>query len=101
MSRATSEGGKQMTRPLYETEADRSREASVIELVMVSYIIVTRNPTSKKLMIIEEADPAAQYNGAVIAEFATEDEAYEHAETLPVCRAWGAEIVPLGGLGEV
>ena len=69
---------------------------------MVSYIIVTRNPTSQRLMVIQEG---AQFpdgtDDTVIAEFATEDEAYDRAETLPICRAWGAEIVPLGGLGVV
>lgn len=62
---------------------------------MISYIIICRNPASQKLSVIVDDE-----NGD-IAEFATEDEAYECAKTLAMCRAWGAEIVPLAGLDGV
>ena len=65
---------------------------------MTTYIIVTRNPTSNKLMVIEEA---AGEDNSCISEFETEDAAYDHASTIPVCRAWGAEILPVGGLAVV
>lgn len=65
---------------------------------MTSYIIVTRNPGTKKLMVIEEADGEDK---SCVSEFETEDEAYEHASTIPICRAWGAEILPVGGLAVV
>ena len=55
---------------------------------MISYIIATRNPTNKKLIIIENDD------GDVV-EFSTEDEAFEASKKTTVCKAWGAEILPL------
>ena len=55
---------------------------------MISYIIATRNPTNKKLIIIENDD------GDVV-EFSTEDEAFEASKNTTVCKAWGAEILPL------
>jgi hypothetical protein len=66
---------------------------------MITYIIVTRNPTSKRLVVIEEA--ADTGDCAVISEFDTEDEAYLHAEAIPICRAWGAEVLPVGEMGLV
>lgn len=57
---------------------------------MTSYIIATRNPTTKKLLIVvDKADD--------VAEFESEDAAFETAQTIAVCRAWGAEILPVGG----
>lgn len=61
------------------------------EAIMVSYIIVCRNPGNKKLLIISNDNAADDP-----AEFETEEKAYERAQEIPVCRAWGAEIVPIG-----
>lgn len=56
---------------------------------MVSYIIVCRNPSNNKLIVITEDD------GETPAEFETEEAAYAAAEGTSVCRSWGAEIVPI------
>jgi hypothetical protein len=53
----------------------------------MSYIIVCRNPTSRKLLIISNDDSNDP------AEFETVEEAYEAANGMAVCRAWGVEIV--------
>jgi hypothetical protein len=55
---------------------------------MVSYVIVTRNPTTRKLVFVSGDDGSP-------AEFGTEDEAFKVAESNACCRAWGAEIVPV------
>lgn len=55
---------------------------------MLSYIIVTRNPSTGKLLVVEDEDEDP-------AEFATENEAYEVAQMNSCCRSWGAEIVPV------
>mgnify|MGYP001603282113 CR=1 FL=1 len=56
---------------------------------MTTYIIVCRNPASKRLMVISDDDENSP------AEFETEDEAYEATKNITICRAWGAEIVPV------
>lgn len=59
----------------------------------MSYIVVTRNPLNKKMIAL-----VAGEEGEYLAEFVTEDEAMRAAKANLACRAWGAEIVPLGGL---
>jgi len=59
---------------------------------MISYIIVTRNPTSKKLIVIEDGTVTGSSS---IAEFSTEEKAYEVAYFSSICRAWGCEIIPV------
>jgi len=59
---------------------------------MVSYIIVCRNPATKKLVMVtdnSDDDPTQP------AEFETEEKAYDAAQAIACCRAWGAEIVPV------
>jgi hypothetical protein len=53
----------------------------------MGWIIVTRNPRSKKLVIIhnDELDD--------FVEFGTESEANAVAMAIPVCEAWGFEAV--------
>ena len=53
----------------------------------VSYIIVCRNPTSKKLVVIMHDEKVAEYE--------TEEAAFSAAQDIAVCQAWGAEIVPV------
>lgn len=53
----------------------------------MGYILVTRNPRSKKLVIITGEDDET------VAEFATESEANAVAMAVPVCEAWGYEAV--------
>ena len=60
---------------------------------MTTYIIVTRNPSSKELLTILVNEK--------IAEFPTEDAAMEMAKTIGICRSWGAEILPVGGFDGV
>lgn len=56
----------------------------------MSFIIVTRNPRNHKLVIISDAaredDPA---------EFETENEATSAALSIPVCEAWGFNVVDI------
>lgn len=61
---------------------------------MTTYIIVTRNPRTGKLLAVTDGD-----DDGVLAEFPTEDAAYASAKNTTACRAWGAEILPVGGLG--
>lgn len=58
----------------------------------VTYIIVMRNPASKKLAVIVNGE---ENDAQDVAEFATEDAAYECANGIAVCRSWGFEIVPV------
>jgi len=58
------------------------------ETGMVTYIVVSRNPNSKRLVIISDDDDT-------ILEFNSEDEAYAAAKKVACCRAWGAECVPI------
>ncbi len=53
----------------------------------MSYIIVSRNPRNKKLVIITGEDEET------VAEFATESEACAVAMAVPVCEAWGYQAV--------
>lgn len=52
----------------------------------MSYIIVIRNPRTKKLLAIEDADDNVE-------EFSTEMEAKRVADGAQICQAWGYEIV--------
>jgi hypothetical protein len=54
---------------------------------MMNYIIVTRNPTTKKLAIITDGE------SDVPAEFEDEREAMDAADETPICKAWGYEIL--------
>jgi hypothetical protein len=54
---------------------------------MISYIVITRNPTSNELFVLRDEDR--------ILEFETEDDAIAAALRNPACRAWGAEVLPL------
>jgi len=60
----------------------------------VSYIIVTRNPRSKKLIVIVDDDGGP-------CEYPTEQTALYDARRINMCKAWGAEIVPIGGVEPV
>lgn len=53
----------------------------------MSYIIVTRNPRVKKLVIVTDGDDN------VPAEFKTEREAAEAASNTTICKAWGYDIL--------
>lgn len=56
----------------------------------MTYIIVVRNPRTKRLRaILKEAD------GGVIAEFDTLELAREVARTHPLCRRWGFGVVEI------
>jgi hypothetical protein len=52
-----------------------------------SYIIVTRNPSNNKVLVMLDED--AEY----AMEFATYPEAQSAAEVLSVLRAWGHQIL--------
>jgi hypothetical protein len=55
----------------------------------MSYIIVTRNPRVKKLVIVTDGDDN------VPAEFATEREALDAAGNTTICKAWGYDIIEI------
>jgi hypothetical protein len=56
----------------------------------VSFIILTRNPGTRKLLIIS-LEPGSD----APSEYETEDEAFTQAAHIAVCDAWGFEIVEL------
>jgi hypothetical protein len=53
----------------------------------MGYVLITRNPSNKKLVAIVDND------GDAIAEFSTEDAATEAAHNTTLCKAWGYEII--------
>lgn len=53
----------------------------------MSYILVTRNPTTKRLVVVTGEDDYS------VAEFDTEGEARAVAMAVPVCEAWGYEAL--------
>lgn len=53
----------------------------------MGFIIVTRNPGNKKLVVIAANDQDD------VAEFETESEATKAADETTVCRAWGYQLV--------
>lgn len=55
----------------------------------MGFIIVTRNPRNKKLVIVTGEDDET------VAEFETEGEARAVAMAVPVCEAWGYEAVEI------
>jgi hypothetical protein len=57
----------------------------------MGYIILVRNPRSKKL------SPVLAEDNETIAEFETEGDAAAVAMTVPICEAWGYEVVECAG----
>jgi Mg-chelatase subunit ChlD len=53
----------------------------------MSYIVVSRNPRTNKLVIVTDGDDN------VPAEFGTEDEAAEAASNTTICKAWGYDVI--------
>jgi hypothetical protein len=53
----------------------------------MSYIIVTRNPHTRRLVVVTGED------AETIAEFETESDANAVAMAVPICEAWGYEAV--------
>lgn len=53
----------------------------------MSYILLTRNPRVKKLVIVTDGDDN------VPAEFESWDEARAAADNTTICKAWGYEII--------
>lgn len=53
----------------------------------MSFIIVTRNPRTKNLVIVTDGEDN------VPAECATEAEAIESAHNTTICKAWGYDII--------
>ena len=56
----------------------------------MTYIILTRDPRTKKLLAIDNPDQET------VAEFPSEEMARDAAGTVPICRAWGFRIIDLG-----
>jgi hypothetical protein len=54
----------------------------------MSYIIVSRNLSCNKLLVIVDGE-----DGEDVAEFATKEAAEQAAENTMCCRAWGYEIL--------
>lgn len=55
----------------------------------MGYIVVTRNPRTKTLIVITDFD------GEEVAEFDHKDRATEAADGTTVCKAWGYQIVEI------
>ncbi len=55
----------------------------------MTYILVTRNPRSKKLV------PILGEDNETIAEFETESDAAAVAMAVPICEAWGYHTLEL------
>lgn len=58
----------------------------------MGYLIATRNPRTKKLVIITEGE------GDDVAEFETEEAASDAASNTTICKAWGYELIETPGL---
>ena len=56
----------------------------------MSYIILSRNPTNKRLLAIQEFDNTGP---TAISEYPTEEAAHRDAEHIGMCRAWGYQII--------
>lgn len=54
----------------------------------MGFVILTRNPTSRKLIAIIDSDD--EY---AVAEFKTESDAIKAAHNTTVCKAWGYKIL--------
>jgi len=55
----------------------------------MSFIIAVRNPSNKKILIIEEGDS----DSSNIAEFPTEIAASDATVNISICRSWGYQII--------
>ena len=60
----------------------------------MSYVIIGRNPRSKRLFAVEKED-ADRLDVQQIAEFEVEAEAEKTAQHIPIFRAWPYEIVEI------
>ena len=60
----------------------------------MTYIILTRNPRTKALVAIVEEHPADMNT---LTELTTEGEANKVAQLIPICRAWGYQVVEVEG----
>lgn len=58
----------------------------------MGFVIITRNPRSKKALAITEGTNEFDEH---MSEFETEDKAIEAAESTTACRAWGYQIVEI------
>lgn len=54
----------------------------------MGFIVLTRNPSNGAMIAITDSDINDK-----LAEFATEAEASDAAANVPVCRAWGYQII--------
>lgn len=54
-----------------------------------NYILATRNPFTKRLVLVTEDD------GENVAEFESEQEAMDAADNTTICKAWGYELVEI------
>jgi hypothetical protein len=55
----------------------------------MSFILVTRNPRNKKLVIVTDGDDN------VPAEFKSEIEASDAASETTICKAWGYDVIEI------
>jgi len=55
----------------------------------MSYILLTRNPRTKKLIAVLDQD------NETIAEFETESDANAVAMAVPICEAWGYQTAEI------
>lgn len=55
----------------------------------MGYIVVTRNPKNRKLIVVRDTDTEDP------EEFETEDAAATAADGMMVCRAWGYQVLEI------
>lgn len=58
----------------------------------MGYIIIGRNPNSKRLIVVEKED-AARPDVQEIAEYDTEGEAEKVAQRMPIFKVWPYQVV--------
>lgn len=56
----------------------------------MSYIIIIKNPRTKKHLVIRE-DEESDY----VMEYETEDEALDATRKMPICNAWSYDIIEI------
>ena len=53
----------------------------------INYIIVTRNPSTKRLALVMDE------SGEHVAEFESDQDAMDAANNTTICKAWGYEVL--------
>lgn len=52
-----------------------------------TFILIARNPKTKRLVVVDDGDYPVEYE--------SEESAIEATRHRPICRVWGAQVVPV------